>query len=145
VSNYDAEWKKAKAEVEKQLGKKGKLPKPRGDVVAAMESAGKPYAKLLSQRDAMESTILEFRDAVAKVADAAESYSDIINASNFGLDEDDKEQAKQIKDAQQQLTGVLGGIADFSKKMSVNLEGINKMLAEIDKQITASKPIVCSS
>ena len=100
-------WKAAKSEAEKTIGKQGKLPKPKGDLVALMDAANKAARKVMAERDTMEGSVLALQDAFSKVYDASESYSDIVDASNFGLDEDDKDQAKKIDDAKKTLADVM--------------------------------------
>jgi hypothetical protein len=89
--------------------KKGELPKPKANLAA-------------------EGSILALQDAFSKVGDAAESYSDIVDASDFNLDEDDKEQGKKIEEARATLTDVLSDICEASKTYHTNLKAFNKHL-----------------
>ncbi len=77
---------------------------------------------------------------VSKIYDAAESYTDIVDASAFNLDEDDKDQAKKIDDAKKTLTDALKEITDKTGTYHDNLEQFNKHLANFQKDLKAAAP-----
>lgn len=133
-------WKAAKAQAEKTIGKEGKLPKAKGDLVALMDAANKAAQKVISERDTMEGSVLALQDAFSKIYDAAESYTDIVDGSDFHLDEDNKDQAKKIDDAKKTLTDALKEITDKVGTYHNNLEEFNKHLANFQKDLKAAAP-----
>ncbi|HSU07545.1 MAG TPA: hypothetical protein VLI93_18420 [Acetobacteraceae bacterium] len=133
-----ANWKAAKANAAKTIGKKGKLPKEKSDLVALMEAANKVAVKIRGERDTMETSVLALQDAFSKVYDAAETYTDIVDASTFNLDEDNKDEAKNITDAKKTLTDVLKEICDGVGTFHTNLETFNKHLANFEKELKAA-------
>ena len=131
-------WKAAQTQAAKLVGKDGKIPKPKADVTAAMEASNNAALKLISERDALEGTVLELKDALAKVGDAAESYSNIIEGSDFDMDDDDKDQKKKIAQIQKLLMDPLADIKSMTAKFGTNLDTFNKQLANLEKDLKAA-------
>ncbi|HLY58471.1 MAG TPA: hypothetical protein VKS60_23115 [Stellaceae bacterium] len=131
-------WKSAKTQAEKLIGKDGTLPKPRADIAALMDAANKIAVKLIAARDSMEDTVLELNDAFAKVYDAADSYSDIVDGSDFKLDSKDKDQKKTIDQVKKLLDGALEEIQEKTAAYQDALKEFNKHLASVEKDLKAA-------
>jgi peptidoglycan hydrolase CwlO-like protein len=83
----------------------------------------------------LEDSVLQLADAFDHVKNAALSYVAIVAGDDFGLDENDDKQKKQIKEAQDILEDELGNVSDAADKFCSSAQEFNAKLASFEKAL----------
>src|SRR5258706_3898543 len=95
--SYDA----AKAAALKALGKDAKLPTPPSAIKTAADQDSKAYDAFDKSRKELEAKVLALQDADSSWKNALKQYGEMLQENDFGLDANDKDDAKKIEAAQQ--------------------------------------------
>jgi hypothetical protein len=123
----------ATAAAMKILGKDAKIPPVTSTMKTAHDQDDKAYDAFDKSRKELEAKLLTFQNAVSAHKNAIKQYADQLDASDFGLDDSDKEVAKNIEQAQKILGAWADaqlGNGDFNLK---NLDELDKHLMNIAK------------
>jgi len=127
------DWKSAKANAEKMLGKKGKLPKPRVDIDTVMAAETKAWASLSKAREELEKQIVDYETAIDKIKNANKQYNDVIDADSFGLDKKGDDDKKIIDQVQKYLDGYFSTTNAMVDKLKDRLDKLDKFLTDFSK------------
>lgn len=109
------EWNKALAVAKAEAGKKGKLPKPKEDLGAALTKSATLAKTVEDQRKQLVTSIKAYQEALADVEAACDGYSGQINKDEFGLSKANTEEEKSINRIRFALTKKLDEIGTGSK------------------------------
>jgi hypothetical protein len=132
------DFDKAKAAAMKILGKDANFPKLPGSLSKDEEAVQKAGAEAVKARDDFEAKLLALKKALGDKLDTADTYKDIFEGTDFGLDAKDAKQKKQIDDATKVLTAPLTeDMKDLEKQKSVMDQTI-KQIAGIAKSLDVS-------
>jgi hypothetical protein len=123
----------AVADANKALGKEGKLPKPRVDVLKSLDEGNKTLTALNKQRQEMEKTVVEVEAAVAKIKGAAKQYGDIVDGDDFGLDAKDPKNKKLIASVTKTMLDALQGVEDNMDTWSDWMDKLDKVLTDLSR------------
>ena len=132
------DFEKAKANAAKILGKSGKLPKTPGDLSKDISAFTKAKEETVAARNDFEAKILAVKQAASKASDTADAYKDVFEGSDFGLDDKDKDQKKQIDEATKMLTSALDSDIKDLQALKTVLEAVMKQIAGIKKSLDAA-------
>lgn len=110
-----AEWNKALAVAKAEAGKKGKLPKPKEDLGAALTKSAALAKTVEDQRKQLLTSIKAYQDSLTNVEAACDGYKALIEKSEFGLSKSDPDEEKSINRIRYSLTKKLDQIGDGSK------------------------------
>jgi len=80
----------------KVLGNNAKLPKPRTDPVTALQAANKVVQDFRTSIHGLGDQLLKLQNAIGAYKNTLEQYSDIVDASDFELDEKKPDDKKRI-------------------------------------------------
>lgn len=117
-------WSKALANAQRDLGKKGKLPKAHEDIKAYLTKGAALAKTLEDQMKQTEQTLKTYRSTLTDVEAACSDYSQLVSKSDFNLSKSNDDEEKIIYKVQYNLTKCLDEIALGSKtprKESVKL------------------------
>ena len=122
--SYDA----AKAAALKALGKDAKLPTPPSAIKTAADQDSKAYDAFDKSRKELEAKVLALQNADSSWKNALKQYGEMLQENDFGLDANDKDDAKKIEAAQK-------AFADWNDGAIAVLDGNLKNLDELDKHL----------
>jgi hypothetical protein len=117
----------------KALGKEGKLPKPRVDLLKTLDEGAKSLSALSKQRAEMEKTVVDVEAGVAKIKAAAKQYGDMVDGDDFGLDDKDPKNKKLIADVTKTMLGALQGVEDVMDTWSEWMDKLDKVLTDLSR------------
>jgi hypothetical protein len=123
----------ALASANKSLGKEGKLPKPRVDLLKTLDEGIKTLTGLNKQRGEMEKTIVDVEAIVAKIKGAAKQYGDIIGGDDFGLDDKDPKNKKLIAEVTKTMLDALQGVEDNMDMWAGWMDKLDKVLTDLSR------------
>ena len=122
-------WTDAVAAAKKDLGKDGSLPKPRLDIVKALEDLEDAGNALQKKQDELESAIDALEAASSKVTTAVKAYRNMVDGDDFDLDDSDPKSKKIIASVTKDLLKTLGDGAQVAKSYDDLADDIDKFLA----------------
>jgi len=117
----------------KTLGKDGKLPKPRVDLLKTLDEGIKTLNGLNKQREGMEKTIVDVEAAIAKIKGAAKQYGDLVGGDDFGLDAKDPKNKKLIAEVSKTMLAALQGVEDIMDTWSGWMDKLDKVLTDLSR------------
>jgi hypothetical protein len=120
-------------EANKALGKEGKLPKPRVDLLKTLDEGIKTLTGLNKQRKEMEKTIIDVEAAVAKIKGAAKQYGDLVDGDDFGLDAKDPKNKKLIASVTKTMLDALQGVEDNMDIWADWMDKLDKVLTDLSR------------
>jgi hypothetical protein len=129
ATTYEA----AKAAALKVLGKDAKIPPVTSALKTAGDQVGKAYDAFKKSRTDLEAKVLALQNADSSAKNALKQYGEMLQVADFGLDEDDKEVAKNIEQAQKILSAWADANFDIMDKNIKNLDELDKHLMDISK------------
>jgi hypothetical protein len=109
------DWNKALATAKAEAGKKGKLPKPKEDLAAALTKSATLAKTVEDQRKQLVTSIKAYQDALTNVEAACDGYSAIVNKNEFGLSKSNPDEERSINKIRNVLTKTLDEIGLGSK------------------------------
>jgi hypothetical protein len=120
-------------EANKALGKEGKLPKPRVDLLKTLDEGNKTLNELNKQRSEMEKTVVNVEAAVAKIKGAAKQYGDLVDGNDFGLDDKDPKNKKLIAAVTKTMLDALQGVEDVMDTWTDWMDKLDKVLTDLSR------------
>ena len=121
----------ALAEANKALGKEGKLPKPRVDLLKTLDEGNTALGALNKQRSEIEKTVVNVETAVAKIKAAAKQYGDLVDGDDFGLDDKDPKNKKLIAAVTKTMLDALQGVEDVMDTWTDWMDKLDKVLTDL--------------
>jgi hypothetical protein len=116
----------------KILGDQGKIPPPEkvlGKPVDNREAAAKDFG---DKAAALNSSVLALQNALSGEANAVENYINTIEKSDFGLDKNNRENAKKIAAASKVLVAYWDTVKKNLEKEVKSLDAFDKHLDDFD-------------
>jgi hypothetical protein len=126
---YDA----AKAAALKVLGNDAKIPPPSSAIKTSGDQDGKAYDAFDKSRKDLEAKLLALQNVESAWRNALRQYDDALQASNFGLDDKDDDDAKKIDQAQKLFAAWADGALAVLDRNIKNLDELDKHLMNISK------------
>jgi hypothetical protein len=123
----------ALASANKSLGKEGKLPKPRVDLLKTFDAGITTVTGLNKQRGEMEKTIVDVEASVAKIKGAVKQYGDMIDGDDFGLDVKDPKNKKLIAEVTKTMLDALQGVEDKMDTYAGWMDKLDKVLTDLHR------------
>ena len=120
-------------EANKALGKEGKLPKPRVDLLKTLDEGNTALGALNKQRSEMEKTVVNVETAVAKIKAAAKQYGDLVDGDDFGLDDKDPKNKKLIAAVTKTMLDALQGVEDVMDTWTDWMDKLDKVLTDLSR------------
>ena len=121
------DWNASVSKAQKILGKDAKIPQPKFLSKFASDYSAS-WAAFLKAREDLEAKVLAMQDLESKTKNLMQQFSDKLESDDFGLDDDNKDDVKKIKDALEILVGF------WDTRIKVRDENI-KNLDELDKHL----------
>jgi len=131
------DFEKAKVAAIKILGKDAKFPKLPGNLSKDRDAMIKISTEAAEARDEFEKKVLAIKQAVGQVIDIEESYKDIFEGTDYGLNAKDAKQKKQIDDATKVLTAPLDDDLKKLQKYKAVMEQLFKQISSVSKALDA--------
>lgn len=120
----------------KVLGNSAKLPKPRTDPVAVTQNVNKLIKEFSDSVKGVGDKLLAVENAVDAYKNTMNQYKDIVDGSNFGLNENNKDDQKKIESARaiyhKEFQAKLKDATEFSGELK-KLDKILTDLRRLDK------------
>lgn len=91
-----AEWNKAIAVAKAEAGKKGKLPKPKEDIGAALTKSAALAKTVEDQRKQLLTSIKAYQEILSDVEAACDGYGKQIDKDEFGLSKSNPDEERSI-------------------------------------------------
>jgi hypothetical protein len=123
----------AVAAAQKILGKDGKIPKPRADLAAlgaAWVKAGQAFRKSIAD---LEASLQALEKATTSTRDGYKQYADLIQKSNFDLDESDDDNEKKITSARQLIIDAIQDGQKISDKSLDILGKLDRVVSDLNR------------
>lgn len=113
----------------KLIGNSGKMPKPRVDPRGAIATANKAAQAFKAGIANLEKQVLDLQNGYSQYRNSLKQYSDIVDGSDFGLDEKKPDDKKKIDSAR-------GAMQKGLKQRIDDADGYVSMLSKLDQIIT---------
>jgi len=123
-------WTDAKAQAQKILGDKAKIPEPKANMAKLMADVQKADKEYDASVDVLQAKILALQNANDAWKNGVKQFDDLISKSDFGLDAKDADDKKKIQQAQDIMT-------DYLEEQMDNADTNDKNLDELDKHSMA--------
>ncbi len=115
AAKFLTEWNNLQADVKRRLGKKGKLPKPKGDPAASLSKSAAMAKSLDADVKKLAKALHEYQTLLSDVQGDADDYKQLIAKDDFKLSKADPEEERTINYVNHNLSKCLDGIALGSK------------------------------
>lgn len=124
--------KKAFDVAQAELGKKGKLPKPKEDVQAILNKCVTLASAVEKQRADLLKSIKDYQTALTDVEGACDAYNKQINKDEFGLSKGNNEEERSINAVRHNLTKKLDEVGLGSKSPRKEAQKLREALESVD-------------
>jgi hypothetical protein len=121
----------AVAAAKKALGKDGTLTKPRVDVGKVADDLMKAKSTFDKARADVETQLVGFETALAKLKAAAKQYSNLVDGDNFDLDAKDAKNKKTITDVTKILVDAMSQIEQDADTVTDRLDKLDKVMTDM--------------